>query len=94
MKLRSIKANINKQKDKSNMPKLITNKPIPDQLPMINERRTMIPKTTSVSFVAFLLSFIINMLIPNTNILAKKPNPIGIRISISVFKSFQLISFC
>ncbi|WP_340582425.1 hypothetical protein, partial [Staphylococcus aureus] len=89
LKLRSIKIYTYKQIEKSNMPKLMTNKPIPDQLPMINDRRTMIPKKISVSFDAFLLSFITNILIPNTNILAKKPIPIGSRISIFLFKSFQ-----
>lgn len=88
-KLRSIKIYTYKQIDKSNIPKLITNKPIPDQLPMINDRRTMTPKKIRVSLDAFLLSFIRSILIPNTNILAKKPIPIGIRIPISLFKSFQ-----
>lgn len=71
------------------MPKLMKNKPIPDQLPMINDRRTLIPKKISVSFDAFLLSFITSILIPNANILAKKPIPIGSRMSIHLFKSFQ-----
>lgn len=93
MKLLSIKKYIYKQIDKSNIPTLITNKPIPDQLPMINDRRKMNPKKIRVSLDAFLLSFIRSILIPNTNILAEKPIPIGIRISIPLFKSFQYNKF-